>query len=122
MSITRGELIELALGADEARKVDTAIPQSVFDTMSETSRDDIAGWYYAPEAKYGGRLLTQTECHSLIKARIERWQVVAIMMDTDISHIAVKWACLRQHVERGEIQLCTSEEYTGRRCTDRGGK
>jgi hypothetical protein len=103
--MTRGELIALALGDDESNKVDTAIPQSVFDAMTSTARDDIAGWYYAPECHYMGRLLTQTECWRQIIDKLNRYQLRATMLGHDVSFIVTKWDCLRAHCERGEIQI-----------------
>ena len=35
MSMSRGELVTLALGEELGRKVDYAIPQSFFDTLTE---------------------------------------------------------------------------------------
>ncbi len=78
MSLTRANLVELALGEAEARKVDYAIPQGMFDRYSEAIRADIAGWYYAPEAKIFGRLLTQTECWRIIQKKVEAGELVVL--------------------------------------------
>lgn len=106
--LTIGRLLELAFGADEARKIDTAIPQQVFDAMTPTARADIAGWYYDVNNRTFGRLLTQTECWTVLKARVEHYQLELRMMDHDVSFIAKEWPCLRQHAERGEIQIVES--------------
>jgi hypothetical protein len=103
--LTLNKLIELALGCDEARKVDTAIPQGVFDSMTQAAKNDIAGWYYAPEVKLMGRLLTQSECWRQIYFRLGQGELKATMMDHDVSWLADTWPCFRSHVERGEIRL-----------------
>ena len=77
--MTLSELVTLAIGADNARKVDHAIPQGVFDKLSAEVRADVAGWYYDPDtAPTFGRLLSQSECWRLIRARIERGELVVV--------------------------------------------
>lgn len=103
--MTRGELIELALGKEEARKVDTAIPQGVFNAMTQTARQDIAGWYYGAATGLCGRLLTQTECWTEILYKIRDRQLRVTMMDHDVTLVVENWPCLRQHAERDEVQI-----------------
>lgn len=104
--LTLGKLIDLALGKEEARKVDTAIPQDVFDRMTPVARENIAGWYYAAEAKLHGRLLTREECWSLVKLRLKNGKIKATMAGgEDIGYVVADWYCLRDHACRGEIQL-----------------
>jgi hypothetical protein len=108
--LTLGRLIELALGAEEAKKVDTAIPQSVFDHMTPVARENIAGWYYAPEVKLMGRLLTREECWSLVKIRLKNGRLSATMAGGEnIGYVVADWHCLRDHASRGEIQITESE-------------
>jgi len=103
--MTVGQLIDLALGPTEANKVDTAIPQPVFDAMTQAARSNIAGWYYAPEAKLFGRLLTKDECWREILNKLQNGTLKATMGDLDIGYVAQHWPCFRFHVENGEIQL-----------------
>ncbi|HWK31095.1 MAG TPA: hypothetical protein VNR20_03325 [Terriglobales bacterium] len=109
------ELLDLALGKDEARKVDLAIPQDVFNQMTPTAREDVAGWYYAPEAKIFGRLLTLTECWKNVMADLENGKiVVASVMGVDdelggFTYRVRQWPCLKEHVLRGEITLARKQ-------------
>lgn len=113
MSIGRGELVQLALGPEEANKVDFSIPQSVFDNLGPKNRENIAGWYYAPEAKVFGRLLTQSECWDLIRARLHKGELVAeaLVNEEGRYHVGVlpsctgDWPCLQYHAQRGEIRV-----------------
>ena len=106
MSMSRRELVTLALGEELGRKVDYAIPQSFFDTLTEALRDDTAGWFYDPStARFSARHLTQTECWNLITIRLQQGELVATMMGNDVSCAVKQWPCLRFHVERREIQL-----------------
>lgn len=98
-----GQLIEFALGPEQARKVDTSIPQQVFDRMAPTARDDIAGWYYGPEDKIFGRLLTREECWQKIHNRLLEGTLQAFMGDTEVGYVACHWPCLRYHANRDEI-------------------
>lgn len=108
--MTRGELIELALGKDSAGKVDTAIPQEVFDGMTSAARDNIAGWYYAPEAKIFGRLLTQEECWREVINKLRSGELTASLAGVeDVGHVVVDWPCLRYHAERSEIIISVKE-------------
>lgn len=113
MSMNTGQLVELALGKEEARKVDYAIPQGVFDAMTEHARNDRAGWYYAPECKLSGRLLTQSECWTEIKRRLRSGKLKAFLRTypqaVDMTEIAVEWPCLRSHVERSEILITEAD-------------
>jgi len=120
--MTRGELIELALGKDEARKVDTAIPQTVFDAMTQQAREGIAGWYYAPEAKIFGRLLTQAECWTEIKRKIQTGKLRTKfnahwardehdVLDMTSRVMVNDWPCFQWHAERGEIVIEVVEPY-----------
>jgi hypothetical protein len=102
-----GQLIELALGPEQARKVDTAIPQAVFDQMTQAARENIAGWYYAPEAGLMGRLLTKDECWQEIKNKLHNGKLWAFIAGVEIGYAAQQWPCLRYHVERDEIQLAS---------------
>jgi hypothetical protein len=96
----------LALGEELGRKVDYAIPQSFFDTLTAAQRDDTAGWFYDPStARFSARHLTQTECWNLITIRLQQGELVATMMGNDVSCAVKQWPCLRFHVERREIQL-----------------
>lgn len=103
--ITIFKLIEYALGPKEAGKVDTAIPQTVFDSMNKYARQDIAGWYYAPECKIMGRLLTKTECWAEIMDRLDNGELTAHMLDRDVTYVVTRWKCFQSHVEAGEITL-----------------
>jgi hypothetical protein len=99
-------LIEFALGKDEAGKVDTSIPQGVFDAQYPGQREQNAGWYYAPEAKLMGRLLTKGECWDRIVHRMGKGELTARIGSQELpAYICAQWTCFRQHVERGEIQL-----------------
>jgi hypothetical protein len=67
---------------------------------------NIAGWYYAPEAKIFGRLLTREECWKQITHRLGTGKLTATIRDgEDVSYIVKDWPCLRFHVTRGEITL-----------------
>lgn len=109
--MNKQELIDLALGKEEGRKVDFAIPQPVFDQMTPAAREDIAGWYYAPEVKIFGRLLTISECWKNIMAHLENGKIVvtSVMGTADshgfFTHRVRQWPCLKDHVLRGEITL-----------------
>ena len=103
--LTIGKLIEHALGPDEASMVDTAIPQGAFDAMGVAARSQIAGWYYAPEAKLMGRLLTKEECWQRILFRLGYGGLKAMMAAMDVTHLVPEWGCFRFHVEQGHIQL-----------------
>ncbi len=113
--MTRGELITLALGDDESRKVDTAIPQAVFDAMTEAAREDIAGWFYDVNHKLDGRLLTQSECWQQIRHHLDTGRLAACIggftqdrtdsVIADITHRAKDWPCLRQVCERGDVHI-----------------
>jgi hypothetical protein len=113
--LTTQSLIELALGAEEARKVDTAIPQHIFDGMTPVARENIAGWYYAPEVKLMGRLLTREECWSLIKLRLREGKLTATMAGGEnIGYTVANWHCLRDHACRGELQIKRLNEYSAK--------
>lgn len=114
--LTVGALIDLSLGRTEGRKVDFAIPQDVFNQMTPTARANIAGWYYAPEARAFGRLLTQDECWTALQARIYagtvrvRWNLPTLRdgeaLEPHLAEYLMKrWPCFRAHVERGELLL-----------------
>jgi hypothetical protein len=112
---TKLTLIDLALGRAEANKVDLAIPQGVHDQMTQAARNDIAGWYYAPEVKLFGRLLTMTECWQQIVHKLREGKLYAFLgNDDDQSHnlgyMLVEWPCLRYHVERGEVIIREPKE------------
>jgi hypothetical protein len=110
--LTNGRLIELALGRDEARHVDTAIPQSVFDAQYPGQREQNAGWYYdrggttdGPRS-LTGRLLTVEECWGRVRHRLDKGKLQATMMGLEIpAFICLQWKCFEQHVQRGEIIL-----------------
>lgn len=111
---TIGQLIELALGKDEAKHVDTAIPQYVFDRMTQGQRQGYAGWYYErtgvvqPDGyvkrSLMGRLLAKDECWQEIEHKIKQGRITASILGFE-NPLLVEWPCFRQHVERGEIQL-----------------
>lgn len=100
-----GELIQLALGEEEARKVDTAIPQDVFNGMTQAQRENRAGWYYAPEAKIFGRLLTKDECWKEIRHKLREGKLSAYMGSQELPYYVADWTCFRKHCEAGEITL-----------------
>jgi len=118
MDLTRGRLTVLALGKDLANRVDYAIPQPVFDRMTQAQRDDVAGWYYEPEkANAFGRLLTQTECWTAIRQQLQEGRLAATMgaaTEYDLAFALAEWPCLQYHAERGEVQIFTREEWTQR--------
>jgi hypothetical protein len=107
MDMTRGRLAELALGKERANRVDSAIPQPVFNGMSQAQRDDVAGWYYEPEkANVFGRLLTQTECWTAIRRHLLEGRLMATVgaaTDLDLGWAIAEWPCLPYHVERREV-------------------
>lgn len=113
MSMNRGDLVHLALGPEEARKVDFSIPQAVFDGMGPKNQENVAGWYYDDKNKIFGRLLTQTECWELIAKRLHKGELVAEAMVHDDGdwHIGTvpssvgDWPCLQYHAERGEVRI-----------------
>lgn len=108
--MTVGRLIELALGPEEARKVDTAIPQGVHDQMTQAARENIAGWYYAPEVKLMGRLLTKQECEDQIRHKLASGKLHAFMAGSeDIAFVVAQWPCLFQHAARGEVDILAPE-------------
>lgn len=102
--LSNGRLIELALGEEEARKVDTAIPQEVFDSLNLSERANTAGWYYEGRSLMGRRL-TVPECWNLIHQRIGRGELRLFMLGQDVTYVVKDWFCLRYHIERGEIQV-----------------
>lgn len=118
MDLTRGRLAELALGKERANRVDYAIPQGVFDGLSSKQREDVAGWYYEPEkANLYGRLLTQTECWTLIRSGMQNGRLMAtlgVATDYDIAFALADWPCLPYHVQRGEVGIYTREEWAQR--------
>jgi hypothetical protein len=90
--------------------VDYAIPQSFFDTLNQSQRDDSAGWFYdSSTARLGGRHLTRAECWRRIALRLRQGELVATMMGIDVSYAVTRWPCLRIHVERSEIQLACQQ-------------
>ena len=104
--LTIGRLIELALGPEEARHVDTSIPQHVFDGMTQAARDNIAGWYYAPEVRVLGRLLTKEECWKEILHKVNGGSMIVTMGDRELwGPTVAAWICFREHVERGDILI-----------------
>lgn len=118
MSLSRADLVKLALGEEEVSKVDFSPPQDVFDRMTETARNDIAGWYYAPEAGLMGRLLTQTECWTEIRKKIANSALnVEIYVydhpDWHVGHVetAHAWPCLRWHVEQGHMTIVKNDRH-----------
>lgn len=82
------ELLRLALGEAESRKVDTAIPQAFFDSLSQTERLDVAGWYYDAAHKCTGRLLTRTECWEQIRQRLALGSLIAVVRGYQAEHTA----------------------------------
>ena len=106
---TVGKLIQLALGYEEARHVDTALPQHFVNSQTEYERQNNAGWYYDKNASGGrslmGRRLSKAECWSEIRHKVRQGQLVATMVGEDLSSVVADWPCFHEHVERGEIQL-----------------
>lgn len=118
MDLTRGRLAELALGKERANRVDYAIPQPVFNGMSQAQRDDVAGWYYEPEkANVFGRLLTQSECWIAIRRHLLEGRLHATLgaaTEYDIGYAIAEWPCLPYHAERREVQIFTPAEWQQR--------
>jgi hypothetical protein len=98
-------LIELALGVDEARKVDTSIPQQIFDGMNQAQRANIAGWYYSPKANIFGELLTKEQCWKKVMDRLLVGGLTASMAGLDVTYRVKDWPCLQSHVLAGEVIL-----------------
>jgi hypothetical protein len=106
---TVANLVELALGEEEARKVDYAIPQPVFDQMTEPARRNIAGWYYAPESGLFGRLLTKDECWAQIQHKVKQGKLFADWHGIGRCDTAVHWPCFHFHVEQGHIVITVAQ-------------
>ena len=103
-------VIELALGKEEARHVDTALPQGFVNQQHPLERANNAGWWY-PMQENGrrslmGQRLTLKECWQQILDRLDKGELKARMGDQEIyAYHCATWPCFRDHVERGEIQL-----------------
>lgn len=117
--MTVSRLIELALGADRAQRVDTAIPQATFNSLTQTQCEDVAGWYYEPEkAALMGRLLTRSECWTQIRHELRENRLSATLgpnYEDDLGYVLAEWPCLEYHALRGEVHIVTRAEFEARR-------
>jgi hypothetical protein len=103
--MTKGKLIDLALGKEGARLVDLAIPQEVFNSLSQAARADTAGWYYDPlTARTFGRRLTMIECWAAVVTRIRKGELRVSLLGHE-NPLFVEWPCFRYHAEQGEIDI-----------------
>lgn len=99
-----GKLVTLALGEQEAKKVDFAIP---LGALTPKQTEACAGWYYSPEAGIFGAPLWKADCWRLILAKMRSGEIKATMYgaDVDLAFALVEWPCLQYHVEHDEVYL-----------------